>query len=186
MTSFVSRIFLVILSIALGIASRLIPHAHNFTPVTAIALFISAHVGLRASLATVVSTMVISDMVIGSYQWQIMAAVYGSFMVAAIIGSFMNKRYIGHVVVSTLASSLSFFLITNWAVWQFGTLYPHSFSGLLQSYGMALPFFKNSLAGDLLYVGILFGAMYGILNVKWLIGYLIPRLSPIMLKRSYQ
>jgi len=42
-------------------------------------------------------------------------------------------------------------------VWAFGTMYAHNFVGLIQSYTMAIPFFKNSLAGDLFYTAVLVG-----------------------------
>jgi hypothetical protein len=62
------------------------------------------------------------------------------------------------VLFAALGSSVVFFIITNWAVWQFGTMYAHSLAGLLESYTMALPFFRNSLIGDVLYTAMLFGS----------------------------
>ncbi len=147
-------VFLVIL----GIASRLLPHAANFTPVTAIALFASAYLGLRYSLVIFLAVMLVADAFIGFYSWQIMLAVYGSFALSSAIGFFLQKHKRAlPIFFGALGSSLLFFLITNWAVWQFGTLYSHTPAGLLESYVMALPFFKNSLAGDLFYSAVLFG-----------------------------
>ncbi|MDO8663683.1 MAG: hypothetical protein Q7K28_02505 [Candidatus Wildermuthbacteria bacterium] len=144
--------------VALGVASRLLPHTANFTPVTAIALFASAYLGLRYSLAVLLAVMFATDAIIGFYSWQIMLAVYGSFALSSLIGFYIQKhKRVATVFFGALGSSLIFFLITNWAVWQFSALYPHSFAGLMQSYLMAIPFFKNSLAGDMLYTGLLFG-----------------------------
>ena len=148
----------VFLLIVFGVASRFLPHAWNFTPITAIALFASAYLGARYSLAAMFSILFISDLFIGFYQWQIMIAVYGSFALAGLIGCLMKgKKSVGLVFIGTIGSSLAFFLITNWAVWQFGAMYEHSFAGLFQSYVMALPFFRNSLVGDLFYTGAFFG-----------------------------
>src|SRR3989344_3287674 len=147
------------LLIILGVASRLLPHVANFTPVTAIALFASAYLGLRYSLVIFLAVMLAADAVIGFYAWQVMLAVYGSFALSSAIGFFLqNKKRAVPIFFGALSSSILFFLITNWAVWQFGALYSHSFYGLIESYTMALPFFRNSLAGDLFYSAVLFGA----------------------------
>jgi len=144
--------------VVLGVASRLLPHMPNFTPVTAIALVASVYLGLRYSLAVILAVMFVTDAFIGFYSWQIMLAVYGSFVISALIGLLVQKRkQVATIFLGTLSSSILFFLVTNWAVWQFGSLYARSFAGLMQSYMMAIPFLKNSLAGDLIYAGLLFG-----------------------------
>ncbi len=51
-----------------------------------------------------------------------------------------------------------FFLITNFGVWLHTGLYAKTWGGLVQSYTLALPFFRNTLLGDLGFVGLLFGA----------------------------
>ncbi len=137
---------------------RLISHAANVTPVTAIALFISAYFGIRYSIPTIIGLMLISDAIIGFYSWPIMLSVYGSLVLAGLLGMYLQKnKTIGSTIVLTISSSLVFFLVTNWAVWQFGTMYVHSWQGLVESYTMAIPFFKNSLFGDLFYTGAFFG-----------------------------
>jgi hypothetical protein len=152
-------IFVTLFLIIVGVVSRLLPHPWNTTPLTAIAIFSSAYLGFRYSFVIFLTTMVVADISLGFYQWQVMLAVYGSFLLASLIGLLMRKKKTaGLVFVSAISSSVIFFLITNWAVWQFGSMYTHSFSGLLQSYYMAIPFFKNALAGDIIYSGIFFGA----------------------------
>jgi hypothetical protein len=49
-------------------------------------------------------------------------------------------------------------VLSNAAVWQFGGLYDQSPAGLLACYTNALPFFRNTLAGDLVWTAILFSA----------------------------
>jgi len=155
-----SKAILIVFLVALGVMSRLFPYAPNVMPITAIALFASAYLGLRYSLVVLFSVMLISDVFIGLYHLPIMIAVYGSFALSATLGTFINKQSAQTIAASALLSSLAFFLITNWAVWQFGTLYERSLSGLFQSYVMAIPFFKNSLTGDLFYTAALFGVAY--------------------------
>jgi hypothetical protein len=131
----------------------------NTTPVTAIILFASVYLGGRYSFGALFAIMLAADMFLGFYQWQMMVAVYGSLGIAALIGFMMRKNVTAsRVLFAALGSSVVFFIITNWAVWQFGTMYAHSLAGLLESYTMALPFFRNSLIGDVLYTAMLFGS----------------------------
>lgn len=152
-------IFIAVLLIAAGIASRFMPHAWNMTPITAIALFASVYLGIRYSLLIVAATMFISDLFIGFYDWRVMLSVYIGFAVAGLIGILVRKnKNLITVFSGAVSSSIFFFLFTNWAVWQFGSMYEHSIAGLTQSFAMAMPFFKNMLAGDIAYTGILFGS----------------------------
>lgn len=155
-----TKIILIICLVGFGIISRFLPHPANFAPLIAVAIFASYYFGLRYSAAAVLAIMLLSDIFIGFYQWEMMAAVYGSMLAAGVIGSLATKPTAVNVFIKTIGSSLLFYLVTNWAVWQFGTMYEKSLSGLMQSYFMALPFFRNSLAGDIFYASILFGAVY--------------------------
>jgi hypothetical protein len=56
-----------------------------------------------------------------------------------------------------LASSVLFFVITNFGVWAFDAFYPKTWEGLIACYVAAIPFFQNTLIGDLLYTAVLFG-----------------------------
>jgi hypothetical protein len=58
---------------------------------------------------------------------------------------------------AALASSVVFFVVTNFGVWVFGSRYPKTAAGLLACYVAAIPFFQNTLAGDALYTAVLFG-----------------------------
>ncbi|MBT4121166.1 MAG: hypothetical protein HOA57_01725 [Candidatus Magasanikbacteria bacterium] len=146
------------LLIALGIACRFIPHMPNFAPIGAIALFGALYLPKKYALILPISAMFLSDIFIGFYSWQIMASVYLGFILTVGIGLIARKRKsFASVLSATLLSSVLFYIVTNFSVWAFGTMYIHNFAGLMQSYYMALPFFRNSLAGNLFYVGILVG-----------------------------
>lgn len=145
--------------ILLGIATRLLPHPPNFAPIGAIALFGALYLPKRFALVIPLLSLVASDLVIGFYSWPIMLSVYSGFIVMGIIGFWIRKNQtLARLVAGTLLGSIFFFLMTNWAVWAFGTMYPHTLPGLAQSYTMALPFFRNSLLGDLFYTTILVGS----------------------------
>lgn len=144
--------------IAFAAVLRIVPHFPNFTPVAAMALFGGAYFSNK-KIAFIVPliAMMVSDAIIGFHST--MWAVYLSFALIVFIGfGLREKRKISNVFAAALFSSVLFFIITNFAVWATGTMYPMNLSGLLESYVAAIPFFRNSLLGDLFYVGIFFGA----------------------------
>jgi hypothetical protein len=101
--------------------------------------------------------MLATDFVIGFYQWQIMLSVYVSFGLAAVLGyAIKSRKSLTLVACASVSSSVLFFIVTNWAVWRFGSMYNLSFYGLMESYLMGLPFFRNAVVGDLAYSLVLF------------------------------
>ena len=153
--------------ILLGVSARFMPHPANVAPIGAIALFGGLYLNKRMAFVLPVAAMLVSDLFIGFYNWKTMAAVYISFLAMVGIGLVVKRhKKFSTIVGGTLLGSLLFFLITNAAVWAFGTLYPYTIEGLLSSYAMAIPFFKNSLMGDLFYTGVLVGSMEAILMWK--------------------
>lgn len=145
--------------VLLAIGLRFAPHPANATPIVAIALFSGVYFNRRLSIILPLLAMFLSDLLIGFYSWPIMALVYASFAVAGLLGWWLSKhRGVATTIGTTLAGSTLFFLVTNWAVWQFSNLYIHTPTGLMQSYIAGLPFYRNMLLGDLFFVGALFGA----------------------------
>ena len=138
-------------------ASRLIPHPPNFSPITAMALFGGAYFSKR-SLAFIVPlvALFLSDLVLGFYQG--MAFVYGSFALIVCIGLWLrSRRRLLPVTGAALASSLLFFIITNFGDWVAGLMYPRTLTGLGACYTAAIPFFQNTVASDLFFAALLFG-----------------------------
>jgi hypothetical protein len=58
---------------------------------------------------------------------------------------------------AAVASSVLFFAITNFGMWLFSGFYPVTYAGLVACYTAAIPFFQNTIAGDLFYTVLLFG-----------------------------
>lgn len=146
------------LLIILGVVARLLPHPANFAPIGAVALFGGMYLTRRYAMILPLIAMFISDIFIGFYTWQIMASVYISFALTSLIGLWVRKnKKLSTIIGGTVLGAVLFFLITNFAVWAFGAMYAHNLAGLTQSYVMAIPFFRNSLLGDLFYVGLLVG-----------------------------
>jgi hypothetical protein len=151
--------------VALSVVFRVLPHAPNFTPVAAAALFAGFFLSRRTmAVAVPLVAMALSDLVIGTYDMGVMVAVYGSMLFPVFLSFALKGRYLpARVVVCSLLSSCFFFLVTNFAVWKFGWMYEANWSGLLRCYAAALPFFKYTFAGDLLWSVGIFGC-YGLLT----------------------
>ena len=145
----------------LAAAWRVWPHAPNVAPVAALALFASwatGRVWMGAALALV--AMVASDAVLGFYDLRLQAVVWGALMLPALYAKLLPRgamRAAPWSLAAALAGSVSFFLLTNAAVWAFGTTYQPGLAGLRDSLIAGLPFWRMTLAGDLFWTAVLFG-----------------------------
>jgi hypothetical protein len=139
--------------------SRLIPHPPNFTPIAAIALFGGAQFSSkRAAFLVPLIGLFLSDLVLGFYP--ITPVVYGSFALTVCLGFLLRQqRNALQVAGATIAGALLFFILTNFGVWVFETLYPKTMVGFAECYALAIPFFWNTLLSSLLYSAILFGGL---------------------------
>jgi hypothetical protein len=152
-----TRLLVLISMILLAAASRLVPHPPNMTSLTSVALFGGAYFcDRRLAFLVPLSALFLSDLMLGFYHH--MEVVYVSFALIVTIGLWLRKhRTIFPIVGATLASSVLFFVLTNFGVWAFDALYPKTLAGLVACYVAAIPFFQNALLGDLLYTTVLFG-----------------------------
>jgi len=138
------RQLLIIGFLLLAVVVRLIPHPPNFTPIIALALFGSTNFKNKwLGLSLPIIAMGISDLYLGFYS--ISMWVYGSFFLISILGTYWKTIKVTNV----LTSSVIFFIITNFGVWLGG--YPKTIEGFLLCYTMAIPFFINSILGDLFF-----------------------------------
>ena len=81
-----------------------------------------------------------------------MFLVYGSLFVITIIFFQLGRKInLKNYIFYSLLGSLIFFIISNLGVWLFSTLYNKNFSGLIECYIMAIPFFHNTLLGTIFY-----------------------------------
>ncbi len=147
-------------------ASRLVPHPPNLTPIAAMALFGGAYFpDKRAAFLLPLAAMFLSDLVLGLHRgWPV---VYGSFMLIVCIGFWLRwRRTALRVACAAVASSVLFFVVTNFDVWAWGSMYPKTSEGLLACYAAAIPFFRNTLTGDVLYSAALFGG-FALLERWW-------------------
>jgi len=140
-------------------ATRLIPHPPNMTSIAALALFGGSQFDdKRLAILAPLTALFLSDLVLGFYS--IMPLVYLSFGLIALIGlGLHSNRHPAWIAGAAVTSSLVFFTLSNLGVWGIGELYPRTLAGLGECFTAALPFFRNSLIGDVAYVGLMFGGL---------------------------
>jgi hypothetical protein len=154
-----TKFIIVLAIIALAAASRLVKHPFNFTPVVAMAIFAGCYLKKYWAVLLPLVAMLVSDYIIGFYDAAVMASVYVSIALAFYIGWFLQKKVKWFTVIgAALASSVVFFILTNFAVWAFFDWYAHSWQGLVSCFTLSIPFFRNTLVGDVVYTGAFFGA----------------------------
>jgi hypothetical protein len=143
--------------IVLAVIFRILPHPANFAPVAAVAIFGGAVLPRRLAVFVPLVAMVLSDLVIGFYH--IMPIIWACYFLIALASSlWLAKPSFIKGAALTLAASAFFFIVTNFAVWLFDAMYPHTWAGLADCYYMALPFFRNTILSDATYTAVLFGA----------------------------
>ena len=150
--------FLILAGILIRVLSheRILPYIPNFAPIAALALFSGVYLKKKYALVIPLAAMVVSDFFIGWHN--LILFTWGSFALIGMIGWLVRKRRnILTILGGSLSGSILFFLVTNFAVWAFTPLYTKTISGLSQCFIMAIPFFRNTVLGDLFYVGVLFG-----------------------------
>src|SRR5439155_17595466 len=115
-----------------------------------------------------------SDLLLGYSFSATSIAVYASFLAIVAAGRWLSRsRTLARTVGAVLGGSLLFYLFTNFAVWlggAHGAMYEQSAAGLLECYVAALPFFRNALAGDLIWTAVLFGVFDFAARRLWLRG----------------
>ena len=170
---------------ALTVAYRLVPYlcdlSHqaryvwNLTPVGALALFAGARLRSRLAYLVPLVAMGLSDLLLvklladrgmRAFSWGT-PLIYAAFLIYAVLGRALVGRSFSPLRIGGAAvlGAVQFFLLTNFAVWAFGTSYPKTLAGLLECYAAGVPFYRQgtapfflfTLAGDLLYSGLFFG-----------------------------
>ncbi len=153
-----ARFALVCGMIALAAASRFLPHSPNFSPIMAMALFAGAYLSnKKLAYAIPLIAMFVTDIFLGFHS--AMPAVYLSMGLSAFLGvKYLNKVNAFRVIGTSFAGALIFFVLTNLAVWMTSGMYAINLSGLVNCYAMAIPFFRDTLASNLICSGMFFGA----------------------------
>ena len=157
--------------ILFAVLSRLLPHAYNFTPLGAIALFGMAYFkDKKWALIIPLVALWASDLILNNFRyaeyyegftWFSSGAlyIYGAFAMIAVLGYYLLKKVsFGRVLGGALGASLIFFIVSNFGVWISSPMYPLTVEGLIACYTAAIPFFHYTIAGNLIYSAALFGS----------------------------
>jgi hypothetical protein len=165
--------------------ARLLPHAYNFTPIGAIALFGAAYFAQKKwALIIPLAAIFMSDLILNNtvyaayhegFAWLTggFLYIYGAIGMIVILGYYLLKKVtVGRVIGGAFGAAVVFYIVSNFGVWLTSPMYPLTAEGLIACYTAAIPFFHHTLAGNLIYSGVLFGG-YEYLKSRY------PSLQPI-------
>ncbi len=154
------------LLLLVAVLSRLIPHApwFNFTAVGGSLLYFGARRPWGEMLAPMGALMA-TDWVLTvfayhyAFHWQDYMITWTWYAAAMVLGRILlqKKTTVARLASAVVLGPTSFFLVSNFAVWMGGGMYPATPSGLAACYTAALPFYGNDLASTALVAGLAFG-----------------------------
>ncbi len=129
----------------------------NIETLTIAALLGGSLLGGFYAIAIPLSSVAISDALIGNDP--IMIFTWSAWAIIGLLGlllkrSTKNFRFSFKMTWLGIGASLIFFIWTNFGVWAMWNMYPHTWSGLIQCYVMALPFLKMNLLGNLIIIPV--------------------------------
>lgn len=138
------------------------PHPWNLTPVAAALLYFGAR-GSRRQLWIPFVLLACSDIILTKFvyvfpfSWDHFVT-WAWYAAILLLGTRLreNSNWV-RVGGAALASSVSFFVVSNFAVWACWNMYPKTFAGLMACYAAGVPYFRRGMAGDLLFTAIMFG-----------------------------
>ena len=170
--------------ILIAALSRLLPHPSNFAPLGGMALFGGYYFSKKwHSFAVTACSWWLTDLVLNNvvykhlfpaFTWvspSFISVAISLLVIILISKSVIKKINFSAIILASVLSSVAFFIITN-----FGTFlerYPQNIGGLTAAYTAAIPFFKYTFMGDLVYSSILFGLYYFMLSSKKQYSYLV-------------
>ncbi len=154
--------------VVLAAMSRLLPHPPNFTPIGGMALFGAAYFSkkywafLVPLIALWISDLVLNNVLYAAYfdgfSWMGIPMVYAALILIVLMGKGLLKKIkTGNLLFASVLASAIFFLVTNLGSWWMDPIYPKTAIGIIEAYVAGIPFFWNTLAGDLFYTTVLFG-----------------------------
>jgi len=155
------------LLLLVAVLSRLMPHPDwlNFTAVGGALLYFGARRSWREMLAPLAALMV-TDYCLTvftyhyAFRWEAYVTTWAWYLAAMALGHILLHARTTFVrfAAGVVLGPTSFFVLSNYAVWTAGGMYPRTLAGLEACYAAAIPFYRN----DLLSTAIVAGAAFGI------------------------
>jgi len=149
--------------ILFALVFRFVPHPMAFTPVGAALLFFGARRS-RRELWIPVALLAASDVALTTMFYRYPLSwdhfVTWAFYAAMLWLGTTLKQNAGafRILGSAVAGSVTFFVVSNFAVWAAWDMYPRSAAGLMTCYEAGIPFFRHAVVGDMLFTAAMFGA----------------------------
>ncbi len=156
--------------------SRLLPHPPNFTPIGAMALLGGTYLSKKyLKFILPLAALFLSDIILNNtimrvwypdiegfiFLTQSMKWVYFSFIIMILFGSvILKERNLKNIALGTIGVSIIFFLITNFGSFIGSGIYPKTLAGLIACFAAAIPFFLNTILGNVFFGFLGFGALY--------------------------
>jgi len=129
------------------------------------------------------SDLMVNNIVYGQYydSFQLLGPpwVYvGYILIGLIAYAIMKTPTFGRLLMTCTAGAVVFFLVTNFGSWIHPTSpYTKDIAGLIESYTMGIPFFRNAFLGDLFFGFVLFG-LYDVIASR------VDSLEPVLFRKS--
>ena len=153
--------------IIVALVSRIAPHYPNFTAMGALAFFGASRIkSIWGSLALVVATMMITDLIINNLiyptgEFVLMYSgslfTYAGFAAYALLGRKATNMKDGSALL--VGGSVAFFLISNLGVFLSAySLFPVTWGGLIATYAAAVPFYAPELISTALFSAMAYAA----------------------------
>lgn len=174
--------------IIFAVLSRLLPHAYNFTPIGAIALFGAAYFANKKwAIIVPLTALWLSDLYLNNIVYSVyydgftwftggFIYLYGSVLMIVFLGYVLLKKItFGRVLGGALGASVIFYMVSNFGVWIGSPMYPLTVEGFIACYIAAVPFFHYTIAGNVIYSAVLFGGF------EWF-KYRYPTVAPVYIE----
>ena len=142
--------------ITLGFFMRLIPHVPNIVPIAAIVIFAGAYLDKRIVPWLPLAIMALSDLIIGVHQT--MFFTWGAFILIGFMATRLkDNRTMLNMFGGTVLAAIAFFIISNFGAWLVMKEYPLTANGLFVCYVRAIPFFRNALVSNVVFIFVFSG-----------------------------
>ena len=137
------------------VLSRIIPHPPNFTPILAGIIFLPfIKRDIKFSVFVPIGGMLISDFIIGMHS--LMLWTYGPIIILSLLSYYFSNDKASRIGSLAIASPAIFYLMSNFGVWINSSMYTKDFSGFIQCYINAIPFYANSATACVLFCSAFF------------------------------
>ena len=149
----------------IAVLGRIVPHIPNATPLTSLSLLAGVLLTRPKALGITLFSLFVSDFILSHiYHYPILGSwtlfTYSGFAFVVLMGVYLSvESPLRFYLITIGLVSVAYWLWTNLGVWLLSGIYPHSMSGLIICYEAALPFLRNALCGDLVWMVTLFCLM---------------------------